>query len=192
MDYLVYNLATLPPETVDMNLLSPQEQEQTAVRGWRFALIRTLLRRELARRCSLAPQEIQFTYGPQGKPEFTPQPFNISHSGDCLCMAFHHRTIGVDVERIHPRDFSRLAPRFMCPEQLQAFLDRHCPQEEFYACWCAAEALVKHAGDSMWHALHYPFIYEHGRIICLTEAAPSLQLFTPLPGYCGAVAYTSE
>ena len=192
MDYLVYNLAALPASLADTSLFPPEEQEQAALRGCRYALIRTLLRKELSRRCACPPQEIRFSYGPQGKPEYAPQPFNLSHSGDCLCLAFHHLSVGVDVERQRPRDFARLAERFMSPEQLVGFRERDCPQDEFYACWCAAEALVKHAGDTMWHALNYPFIYNHGRIICQFSPAPAIHLFTPMPGYCGAVAYTSE
>ena len=192
MDYLVYNIAALPESLADTSLFPPEEQEQAVLRGKRYALIRTLVRQELSRRCGRPAQEIRFSYGPQGKPEYAVQPFNLSHSADCLCLAFHHRPVGVDVEKLRPRAFSRLAERFMCPEQLCGFLERGCQQDEFYACWCAAEALVKHAGDTMWHALDYPFTYSHGRIICQFSPAPAIHLFTPMPGYCGAVAYTSE
>lgn len=190
MDYLIYNLSTLTDTAADASLLSPYEREQAGTRGTRYTLIRTLLRQELARRCSLPAYEIPISYGPQGKPECAAQPFNLSHSGDCLCLAFHQHAIGVDVERIRPRHFERLAPRFMHPDQLQGFRARGCQPEEFYACWCTAEALVKHAGDTMWHALNYPFTYNRGHIDCLFDAAPVVHLFTPMPGYCGALAYT--
>ncbi len=191
MDYLIYNLSAQPVTAADCQMLPPEEQALASARGSRYVLVRSLLRQELARRCSLAPQEIHFQYGPQGKPEFPLQPFNLSHSGDCLCLAFHHLPVGVDVERMRPRrSLDQLAARFMCPEQLQGFLSRGCPLEEFYACWCAAEALVKHAGDTMWHARRYPFRYDRGLIKCLFDAAPSLRLFIPMPGYCGAVAFT--
>ena len=188
MDYLIYNIAELPPERADVSLLPPEEQAEAGRRGGRYALIRTLLRQELSRRTGIPPQVIPLTYGPHGKPECSLQPFNLSHSGECLCLAFHHACIGVDVERIRPRRFASLAERFMCEEQLKGFLERGCPQDEFYACWCAAEALVKHAGDTMWRALQYPFVHKRGQIECRFPDAPDIQLFTPMPGYCGAVA----
>ncbi len=189
MDYLVYSLAELSGYTPDASLLPPAEQLIAAQRGEQYARIRSLLRRELQRRTGIPAQEIPFSYNQYGKPECQAQPFNLSHSADCLCMAFHHAAIGVDVERIRPRRFEPLAARFMCPEQLCDFLSRNCPQDEFYACWCAAEALVKQAGDTMWNARQYPFIYRSGSIQCHFDNAPSVMLFTPLPGYQGAVAY---
>lgn len=189
MDYLIYRLSALD-FTPNLGLLPPAEQAEAARRGNRYAIIRQLLRQELARRTGLSPAEMAFTYSPHGKPEFPPQPFNISHSGDCLCLAFHHRSIGVDVERMRPRRFHQLAGRFMCPEQLEGFLTRGCPELEFYTCWCAAEALVKHAGDTIWNAPRYPFRYNRGHIECLYDLAPCVKTFSPMPGYVGAVAYT--
>lgn len=78
----------------------------------------------------------------------------------------------------------------MCDEQLAGFISRGCPETEFFICWCTAEALVKHAGDTMWQARKYPFVYYPGRIACRFSGAPAIHLFTPMPGYQGAVAYT--
>lgn len=189
MDYQVYNLSMLPDNTADMSLLDEHDTASAMQRRGSFATIRSLLRKELSRRCGIAPQNIHFSYSEMGKPEFGPQPFNLSHSGDCLCLAFHHEAVGVDVERMKPRAFDKLAPRFMSAEQLTAFLGRGCPAEEFYACWCAAEALVKRCGASIWDAHRFPFLYQHGRIICQFEASPVVRLFTPMPDYMGAVAF---
>ena len=189
MDYQVYSLAELSSCVPDTSLLPAEEQRVAAQRGEQYARIRSLLRQELRRRTGIPAQEITITYNQHGKPECNAQPFNLSHSGDCLCMAFHHTAIGVDVERIRPRRFESLAARFMAPEQLGGFLSRECPPDEFYVCWCAAEALVKQAGDTMWNARQYPFVYHSGRIHCLFDGAPAVMLFTPMPGYQGAVAY---
>lgn len=189
MDYLVYNLAELPPSAARPELLPPDELAMTARRGASYPLIRTLLRQELSRRTEIPAQEITFHYTEHGKPEYSRQCFNLSHSGDCLCLAFHHTPVGVDVERMRPRSFETLAARFMCEEQLQGFIQRGCPQDEFYACWCTAEALVKQKGDTMWHARSYPFLYRHGRIECLFSPCPMITIFTPMPGYCGVIAY---
>ena len=190
MDYLIYSISSLNDTVVDTSVLSAAELQEARRRGGSYALVRALLRHEIARRRGIAPADACFSYGPHGKPECDIQHFNISHSGDCLCLAFHDKPIGVDIEQIRPRRFEALAGRFMCDEQLAAFKSRDCPQDEFFACWCAAEALVKHAGDTMWNARNYPFIYRHGRISCLFEPAPVVELFSPETGYCGALAYT--
>lgn len=190
MDYLIYNLAEIAASAAALDLLPQDELAMADRRGPRFALIRTLLRRELARRTGISARDINFEYGEHGKPECAAQPFNISHSGDCLCLAFHHRAIGVDVEQVRERNYRSLAARFMAPEQYETFCTRGCRQDEFFACWCAAEALVKYAGDTMWNARNYPFIYFQGRIRCLFAHSPEVQLFTPMPGYCGAVAFS--
>jgi GTPase Era involved in 16S rRNA processing len=116
MDYLIYNIGALPRELEDTTLLTPDEQQAAVQRGGNYALFRTLLRHELSRRTGLAAKDISIRYSEHGKPECDVQPFNLSHSGDCLCLAFHHKAVGVDVERIRPRKFQALAERFMCAE----------------------------------------------------------------------------
>ncbi|MBR5878190.1 MAG: hypothetical protein IKY91_01470, partial [Akkermansia sp.] len=111
MDYLIYNIAALPRELAETTLLTPDEQQAAQQRGGNYALIRTLLRRELSRRTGADALDISIRYSEHGKPECEIQPFNISHSGDCLCLAFHHKAVGVDVERIRPRNFEALAER---------------------------------------------------------------------------------
>ncbi len=188
MDYLVYSMTGIMNGRIP-SVLDSHEEEEARQRGEKFRRIRSLLKHELSRRCGIPATEIHFSYGAHGKPSFPQCEFNISHSGDCLCMAFHHTPIGIDVEKIRPRAMNRLAPRFMAAEQLAAFRERGCPVDEFFACWCAAEALVKQAGDTIWNAAAYPFIYSEGNIVPLFGQAPEVRLFTPMPGYCGAIAY---
>ncbi len=206
MDYLIYNLtdAHLAP-LADQALLSAEERVLAARRGERYVLTRCLLRRELARRLACEPGDIRFRLSEHGKPECesagkagTSIHFNISHSGDCFAMAFDTAPIGIDVEHIRPRArLDALAAHIMYPAQLAAFRQRGCPVDEFYACWCAAEALVKQAAGSIWQAAQHPFRYEQGHIYPEQEepeepkakaSAPTVRLFTPMPGYQGAVA----
>ncbi len=192
MDYLIHNLADAHLHTLaDPTCLSADERAVAARRGGHYLLTRSLLRHELARRLGCTPSGIHFRYSAQGKPECEGIHFNISHSGDCFAMAFDGAPVGIDVERIRPRArIEALAARFMCPEQLAAFRARGCPQEEFYTCWCAAEALVKQAAGSIWQAAEHPFILEHGCIRLLDSeqaSSTSLLTFTPMPGYCAAV-----
>lgn len=190
MDYLLYRISALPATDDVLQLLPAEEQAEAARRGGNYASIRAVLRQELSRRTHIPPREIKLTYGAHGKPECAEQPFNLSHSADYLCLAFHHKSIGVDIELIRPRKAYSVATRIMSPEQLAAFQERGCRPDDFFACWCAAEALVKHAGDTMWHARQYPFLLRHGKIICTFDNPPVVHLFTPQPGYCGAIAYS--
>lgn len=185
MDLKTYRLDALP-DSVDDTCLSAEEKAFLPHRK----TARALLRHELGLRLQCSAKDIVFSVNEHGKPFVQGQHFNISHSGECLCMAFHHLPVGVDVERIRPRArMPKLAAQFMCAEQAEAFLARGCPEDEFYACWCAAEALVKMHGDTIWNAKKYPFLYRKGRIEVQGEEPPEVLLFTPMPGYCGAVAY---
>lgn len=192
-DYLVYHLDTLPDSLGDPALLDPAEQEVYAKRGRAYLLERSLLKREIAHRLDMDAHTVRLTIGPHGKPVFPGIHFNLSHSGGLLCLAFHDSPVGVDIERVRPRrSLAALAERIMCPEQREAFHSRGCPVEEFYACWSAAEALVKHAGSTVWHAREFAFLYRAGRIIPQKEGMPAVDLFTPAEGFAGAIAYTEN
>lgn len=188
MDYLLFRLDSLPEG--DAALLDAAEREAYAARGERYLRVRSQLKRELALRTGTAAADIRFTYSPAGKPLFPAQEFNISHSGELLCIAFHGGAVGVDIQQ--HRDVAHLrkvAERILGEEQLAALELFGFPPQEFFDCWCAAEALVKWAGDSIFNARSYPFIYDAGRIRPLFEGAPRVQLFRPAEGYSGAVAY---
>ena len=192
-DILVYKPDTLPDTLGDPALLDAAETEAFAKRGRAYLLERCLLKREIGRRLGMPPQEVRFTLSENGKPQFPGIHFNLSHSGGVLCLAFHDAPVGVDIERIRPRkNLQALAGRVMCEQQLAAFTARGCPADEFYACWCAAEALVKHSASTVWHAREFPFLYREGRIAPLQEGMPHVETFTPAEGFAGAVAYSDH
>lgn len=188
MDYLLFRLDSLPEG--DIALLDAAEREAYAARGERYLRVRSQLKRELSIRTGTTTANIRFTYTPAGKPLFAAQDFNISHSGELLCMAFHGGAVGVDIQRhrkvAHLRE---VAERILSEEQLAALELFNFPAREFFDCWCTAEALVKWAGDSIFNARRYPFIYDAGHIRPLFDAAPNVCLFHPAEGYSGAIAY---
>jgi len=193
MDYLCYNLA-VPHAGMDrVSLLDERERQVFARRGNMYLLERNLLKHELARRTGRPPESIRLVLSPHGKPLLEGLHFNLSHSGDWLCLAFHDAPVGVDIQEIR-RDvcMEALARRIMCAEQWEGFMSRGARAEEFYACWCAAEAFSKHAAGTIWQVRSYPFLYQEGRIKPLFGHAPVAELFSPAPGYCGAVAYTDQ
>lgn len=187
MDYSLYRIADLPAG--DLSLLDEQERATAARRGAHYTAVRCLLKRELACRSGCTAAEIRLSYNEHGKPLWAPQPFNLSHAQGLLALAFHHGPIGVDIEAVRPRPIEALALRIMGEEQLAAFRARGCELQEFFCCWCATEALVKWAGDTVFHAKNYPYRYEQGHIIPLFEDAPTVELIEPAPGFCGALAY---
>ncbi len=196
MDYLIYNLADTQVQALaDATLLSDEERRTAERRGEGYILTRSLLRRELARRLDCSPQDIRLRLGEHGKPECADAAlhFNLSHSGDYLALAFDAAPIGIDVERMRPLPrLEALAARIMPAGQLAAFRSRACPPEEFFACWCAAEALVKQAGVSIWQAAQYPYRYEKERIRLPEDERRAVRLFRPAPGYMGAIAYLPQ
>lgn len=188
MDYLLFRLDALPEG--DVALLDAAEREAHAARGERYLRMRSQLKRELALRTGTAAADIRFSYSPAGKPLWSAQDFNISHSGNLLCMAFHSGVVGVDIQQHRNIGHLRqVAERILSEEQLAALELFGYPPQEFFDCWCVAESLVKWAGDSIFNARRYPFIYDGGCIRPLFENAPRVQLFHPAEGYSGAVAY---
>lgn len=194
MHYLIYDLRSTEAPLLTPADLDTREQAALAARGERYLLMRSLLKHELQRLTGIPAREIRFSYSEQGKPDLPEQPFSISHSGDILCTAFHHRQIGVDVERIRKRAKpDSVAARIMCPVQYDAWRARGSDLREFYACWCAAEAIIKLEGGAIWQAQRYPFLYHTGGSIeALFDNAPVIELFEPAEGYMGALAIPAE
>ncbi len=159
-----------------------------ARRGDSFLSERSILRHELSIRTGIPPAAVHLDYSPLGKPICREQPFNLSHSGDLLCIAFHHSEVGVDIELMRPRRYmAAIARRVMCPEQFHAWMSRDCPMEEFYACWCAAEALAKWRGSGIFRAKDMPFLFTPTGIQPCFADAPTIRIFTPAPHYTAAV-----
>ncbi len=190
MDYQLYNLDTLTATEEDALLLDAYELEQYAARGAKYLIARALLKRELSRRSGVPVGDIHFCYNEHGKPSWPQQHFNMSHSANLLCLAFHHAEIGVDIQQIRPvRRIAEIAPRIMNPLQLERFRENGSSPEEFFTCWSIAEALVKLHGATIWEACNYSYTYAHGCVSLPAEyAGVRVHIFTPAPGFCGAVA----
>lgn len=193
MDYLLYNLDTIQAAPEDIQLLDAHELEQYTKRGDKYLITRVLLKKELARRSGTPAHEISFDYNEHGKPSWANQHFNISHSASWLCLAFHSAEIGVDIQQIRPvRKMDSIAPRIMNPQQLEYFHTNGSTVEDFFTCWCIAEALVKLHGATIWEACNYPCFYKQGRVMIPENMAEiGIQLFSPAPGFCGAIATRS-
>ncbi len=125
-----------------------------------FVVIRGVLRVLLGRYLEDEPERIRLCSRSNGKP-YVDHPrriyFNVSHSDEIALLGFAtDREIGVDVEKIRPKDdLFEVARRFFCPEELEDLMSvessyRH---QAFYACWTRKEAYLKATGDGLFTAL---------------------------------------
>ncbi|HEY2498705.1 MAG TPA: 4'-phosphopantetheinyl transferase superfamily protein [Candidatus Angelobacter sp.] len=125
----------------------------------RFTVARGVLRRLLGAYLSLHPREINFVYGPQGKPDLVPAQgssglrFNLSHSGEVGLLAVsRNRELGVDVEQIRA-DFAsgEIATRFFSPEECAKLktLSANESVGAFFNCWTRKEAYIKARGQGL-------------------------------------------
>lgn len=113
---------------------------------------RATLRRILASYLALAPDEVVFRYGPQGKPELPDRKgprleFNLSHSGDLGLCAVARWPLGIDLERLRVvPDADLIAARFFTPAEVaqqQAAADRNAA---LLRHWTRKEAVIKAVG----------------------------------------------
>jgi 4'-phosphopantetheinyl transferase len=175
-----------------------------------FVLGRAALRTLLAGYLGLAPAEVHFVYGPQGKPALAaahennarPLRFNVSNSGNLAACAFTIGCeIGVDIEQHRPiHDFERIAERFFSPEETAELLELPVAEKTtaFFNCWARKEAYIKAMGGGLSIPLHsFRVSLQPGaeaRMLSIAESEEdarrwTLHAFTPAPDYAGAMAY---
>jgi 4'-phosphopantetheinyl transferase len=120
----------------------------------RFLLGRGVLRLTLGHWLGQDPAALVFRQGPHGKPWLDgAPPFNLSHSGDLVLLAFHgSRDVGVDVERERPGlEWQAIARRTFAPERLARLEALPATQQEraFLREWCRLEAELKARGTGL-------------------------------------------
>jgi 4'-phosphopantetheinyl transferase len=151
----------------------------------RFVAARGLLRTILGRYVEQSPRDLQFTFGPNGKPALhgmdTTLRFNLSHSDDLLLLAVSHaREVGVDVELMRDNvPFETLADRYFEPEDAWT-LRLLSPREKtsrFYDMWTTTEARLKASGVGL----------AEGTRVVNPERWSLLRLM-PADGYAAALA----
>jgi len=103
------------------------------------------------------PENLEFQYGPYGKPalagkfESTGTCFNMSHShGLALYAVTSGQAVGVDIEKVRPDlDCIKIAERYFSPQEVEAL--RNLPKDQqrqgFFNCWTRKEAYLKAKGE---------------------------------------------
>ena len=122
-----------------------------------FIESRAALRQLLSQYLDLAPNEIKFTAGPQGKPALATGlshfdlRFNLSRRDGLALIAFTHgREIGIDVELVRPDlDLFEIAEVSFSENELKMLraLPEGVQPAGFYNCWTRKEAFIKAVGE---------------------------------------------
>jgi 4'-phosphopantetheinyl transferase len=141
-------------------ILSPDEQARAdrfhyARDRDRFVVARATLRTVLGRYLRTAPAQLEFTYGPHGKPSLSQREleFNLSHSAHLAVIAVTgDRPVGIDLEQVHPiHDLENLTARFFTADEHQRLL--RLPEAQrlpsFFRCWTCKEAYLKATGEGL-------------------------------------------
>jgi 4'-phosphopantetheinyl transferase len=121
-------------------------------------------------------EEIQFTAGPNGKPELKNQSikFNYSHSGSQIVLAVSEKQIGIDIEKIHKNKL-RVADRFFSQEEIDYI--QECPDKDqaFTRLWTIKEAYLKYIGTGLTKPLQ-SFTVRFMNDISITEESELIDI----------------
>jgi 4'-phosphopantetheinyl transferase len=155
----------LDADPADVSVLTEDECERAARFHFdrdrrRFVAGRSTLRSLIASYLDVAPADIAFSYGPQGKPFVSGSTlsFNVSHSGSRVLYAFGScAELGVDVELLdHARYDDGVAERFFSPDEVATLqtLAKDERASAFLRCWTRKEAFIKARGEGLSLPLH--------------------------------------
>jgi 4'-phosphopantetheinyl transferase len=125
-----------------------------------FIVCRATLRQLLASCLDCTANEVEFDYGPHGKPALRRSiavaskiEFSVSHSADQALIAIAlDRPIGVDIEQIDPAvRILKLATRFFSPREAAELINLpECDQlAGFYRGWTSKESYLKATGSGL-------------------------------------------
>jgi len=191
-DIVVVRLDTIPASAA---MLSASEKQRASRFTFerdrkRFIAARATLRRLLAARLGVQPEEVELVYGQHGKPALGGQfansglRFNVSHCDDLAVYAFARgREVGVDVEAVRWfADADDVAARFFSDTENKAYaaLDSLDKPSGFFNCWTRKEAFIKAIGDGLNHPLQS---FDATRV-----SGWEIESFVPAPGFIAAVA----
>jgi 4'-phosphopantetheinyl transferase len=171
-----------------------------------YILGRAALRALLGSYLGIAPADVRFLYGPQGKPALADRTsslrFNASNSGQLAACAFTRGCeIGVDVEQHRAvRDLEHIAHRFFSGEEAAEVTQLPDTEKDtgFFNCWTRKEAYIKAMGGGLSIPLDsFRVTLRPGvtaRMVTLGGSADAargwtMHAFTPAPDYTGAIAY---
>jgi 4'-phosphopantetheinyl transferase len=161
--------APSPPFDAVVAALEQEERERASRFHFahdrrRYATGRGLLRHLLGGYTCIAPEEVRFSYGPEGKPFLRSGStsrqlqFSLSHSGGWALVGLTWEiAIGVDLEAVRevPEQMDIARANFASSEyDCLSRLPAAQRAEGFFACWTRKEAVVKALGGGLSLALN--------------------------------------
>jgi 4'-phosphopantetheinyl transferase len=180
-----------------IKFLIPQARE-------RFAAARGILRQLLGMYLGLPAEEIEFRYGPQGKPSLSEAHnskicFNVSHSQGTGLFAFAKSAdVGVDIEEVKAGfKGMQIAAHFFSDEEIAALakLPPQLADKAFFQYWTGKEAYVKARGAGLSFPLRdFSIGFVNGKQVLRDEEGIvwSCYALEPRPGFAGAVVGAGE
>jgi len=204
--------AALDREPNDLQRLEASLSREEKARANRFHFLRDknhfiaargLLRELLGGYLRRAPAEIEFSYGPHGKPFLSPASgstglcFNLSHSSGLAVFAFaHERNLGIDVELVRP-DYAEedIARRYFAVQEVNDLqsLPPEMRDQGFFNCWTRKEAYLKARGMGLRIPLDSFAVSlspdRPAQFLGGVEPCWHLAAYRPAEGYVGAVVY---
>jgi 4'-phosphopantetheinyl transferase len=199
------------------SLLSPDESARAdrfkvPLPRRHFIVCRATLRRLLGESLNRDPRDVEFDYGPHGKPALRqgadlPQrlEFSVSHSADQALIAMTiGRQLGVDLERMDSSvRILKLATRFFSQREADELND--LPEADqlagFYRGWTSKESYIKATGLGLAFPLNKFSVSLNPHLpASLLEVVDQptelnrwrLLSLDPLPGFAAAILFESQ
>jgi len=100
------------------------------------------------------PIQIDYVYDIYGKPDFADASwhFNLSHSGEYVCLVTDNNPVGVDIQQMRPLKNYHLAERFFSEKELakmESCINEGEKVECFYDIWVKKESYAKLTGEGI-------------------------------------------
>ncbi|HEY9857486.1 MAG TPA: 4'-phosphopantetheinyl transferase superfamily protein [Stenomitos sp.] len=176
----------------------------------RFIVARARLRQLLGQYLGIDPRQVDFVYGPHGKPALADHlnaaaiEFNVAHSGDLALYAFTLGSpVGVDIEQVREiPEALAIAEHYFSDDELAQMLE--VPPSErllsFFLAWTRKEAMLKAGGKGLSVPLREISVSVDPSAPALVHAATdaagagswSLYHLDPARGYAAALAILSQ
>lgn len=144
-------------------MLSPEELSRASTAhnhedARRYISAHAAARFILGGRLGIAPTDLRWTLGPQGKPAVDGTEFSLSHSGELSLIAVSaRRPVGVDIQEIVAGlDVLGMARRFFPAPEAAEVVAATDPGLAFARLWARKEAVVKARGGRLTAGLSIP------------------------------------
>jgi 4'-phosphopantetheinyl transferase len=169
----------------------------------RYVTGRGTMRSILSRYVGIAPDQLEFHYGRQGKPYFESDTagnflgFNLSHSGDLAILAVGwNRNIGIDTERIRvDRSYEEIALAYFSTNEFEFLTGLQSENKAtfFFNSWTRKEAHLKARGGGLQIPLDdFDVSLEPGALLSLPRGQDrrwQMVAFEAARGYPAALVY---